>query len=53
MNHNVTNNHASSDTRIGEVHIHTQATDTAGIARDIKPAMQRTGMAMHANYSLA
>jgi hypothetical protein len=52
-NSQVTNNHASSDTRIAEVHIHTHATDAAGIARDIKPALERTGMAMQANYSLA
>jgi hypothetical protein len=51
----VTNNHASTstDTRIGEIHIHTHATDAAGIARDIKPALERTGIAMQANYSLA
>jgi hypothetical protein len=52
-NSQVTNNHASSETKIGTANIHTQATDAAGIARDIKPALQRTGMAMQANYSLA
>jgi hypothetical protein len=49
----VTTNNASHDTRIGEVHVHTHATDAAGIARDIKPALERTGIVMHANYSLA
>jgi hypothetical protein len=42
-----------TDTRTGEIHIHTHATDAAGIARDIKPALERTTMAVHANYSLA
>lgn len=51
---NITNNHhANTDTKIGEIHIHTAATDAHGIARDIKPALQRTGMAMQANFSLA
>ncbi len=49
---NITNNHTNTDTKIGEVHVHTHATDAQGIARDIKPALERTMLAMHANYSL-
>jgi hypothetical protein len=52
-NQNITNNHASSETKIGEIHVHTHATDAARIARDIKPALERTGLATQANYSLA
>jgi hypothetical protein len=33
---------------MGEFHVHTHATDAARIARDIKPALERTAMAMHA-----
>jgi hypothetical protein len=52
-NQNITNNHASSETKIGEIHVHTHATDAARIARDIKPVLERTGLATQANYSLA
>jgi 2-methylisocitrate lyase-like PEP mutase family enzyme len=31
----------------------TAATDASGIARDIRPAIERTSFAMHANFSLA
>jgi hypothetical protein len=30
------------DTTIGDIHIHTQATDAAGIASSIKPALENT-----------
>jgi hypothetical protein len=45
-----TTNHHSIENNIGEIHVHTQATDAAGIAKDIKPA---ASFAMHSNYSLA
>ena len=41
-----------SETNIGEINIHTAATDAQGIAKDIKPAMQRSALATPANYGL-
>lgn len=43
----------SVENHIGEVNIHTQATDASGIARDIKPAIQRHAFAAAANYARA
>jgi hypothetical protein len=48
----VTNN-ASHEVHVGNVNVHTAATDASGIARDIKPAIERTSFAMIGNYSLA
>ena len=58
---NVTNNSHSStvhhnnsaETHVGSVIVNTNATDASGIARDIKPAIERTSYAMVGNYSLA
>lgn len=44
---------STSDTRIGEVKVYTQATDAKGIARDIKPALARDTFAQQANYGPA
>ncbi len=44
---NVTTSHQAS---IGEIHVHTSATDGEGIARDLKPALQRSLLANQANY---
>lgn len=42
--------HISSETHIGKVEVHTKATDAKGIAKDIKPALKRTGLATQSNY---
>jgi hypothetical protein len=47
---NTTNNRSSVQTSIGQVTVHTKATDADGIARDIKPALKRNNMAAQANY---
>lgn len=52
MNDNRTSSN-SVENNIGAVNIHTQATDASGIARDIKPAMQRHAFASAANYARA
>jgi len=49
----VQNNNASHEVHVGAVNVHTSATDASGIARDIKPAIERTNFAMIGNYSLA
>lgn len=41
---------SSTTTTIGQVTINTQATDAAGIARDIGPALERSSFAASANY---
>jgi len=47
-------NNSSSDVHVGAVHVNMPAgSDASAIARDIKPALERTSFAMHANYSLA
>jgi hypothetical protein len=53
--HRTTNNNAStvtnsSSTNIGTVNVHTQATDGDGIAKSIKPALQRHSFAIQANH---
>lgn len=54
INHNQNSSVSqTSETHIGEVNIHTKATDAAGIARDFKSAMNRQALATHANYGLA
>lgn len=52
-NNSVTNNSASNQVHVANLNVHTAATDASGIVRDIKPAIERTSFAMHANYSLA
>lgn len=49
----VHNNNASHEVHVGAVNVHTAATDASGIARDIKPAIERTNFAFIGNYSLA
>ena len=52
-NHGPTNNN-SSETHVAAVNVNMPAgSDASAIARDIKPALERTSFAMHANYSLA
>jgi hypothetical protein len=46
-------NSYSNSASIGQVVVNTQATDAYGIARDIKPALERLAFASHANYGLA
>lgn len=41
---------SSSNVSIGNINVQTQATDAEGIARDIGPAMRRSGFAAGANY---
>lgn len=43
-------NHQTSEQRIGEIKVYTQATDAAGIARDLKPALARDTFAQQAQY---
>jgi hypothetical protein len=47
------NRQTSNEAHIGEVKVVTQATDAEGIARSIKPALQRYLFAMQGNFSLA
>lgn len=42
-----------SETNISQLTVNTQATDADGIARDIKPAIERARYAMLSNYSVA
>ncbi|MGE8129006.1 phage tail tip lysozyme [Methylobacterium sp. NPDC080182] len=44
---------SSVENNIGAIHIQTAATDASGIARDIKPALQRHAFAAAANYARA
>jgi uncharacterized protein (TIGR02594 family) len=51
----VTNRGGDTNTRtnsvsIGEVNVHTSATDAQGIARDIRPALERSTFSNQANY---
>lgn len=39
-----------SETNIGTINVQTQATDADGIARDLKPALERNSFAQQANY---
>jgi len=49
--HNTT---ASHEVHVGAVHVNTPpGSDASEIVRNIKPALERTSFAMHANYSLA
>lgn len=41
----------TSQTKIDKVEVHTQARDAAGIARDIKPAIERDTFSTHATYA--
>lgn len=41
------------ETNINALNVYTQAKDAAGIARDIKPAIQRSTFAFQSNYGLA
>ena len=51
---NTNNSHnQTAETHVGVVNVHTAATDANGIARDIRPALERTARGMQANYSLA
>jgi hypothetical protein len=47
-----TNNTASSQVNIGSMAFNTQATDAKGIAKDIKPALDRKFISTPANYGL-
>ncbi len=55
MNMAAMNSHVSSsaETHIGEINVHTQATDARGIANDLKPALQNSFDAASANYGIA
>jgi len=57
IRHSTTSNQSSStsssETNVGTVHIHTQATDAGGIARDFAGALRRNDLATQANYGLA
>ena len=44
---------SSSETHIGQINVHTQATDAKGIAADIGPQLQRGQSAARSNYGLA
>jgi Transglycosylase-like domain len=44
---------SSSSTHIGEVHVHTAATDAGGIARDLKSALRRYDYVAQADVGLA
>ena len=46
-------NSTAHEVHVANLNIHTAATDASGIARDIKPAIERTSFAMLGNYSLA
>lgn len=48
--HNVSN---SSESHVGELHVHTQATDASGIVADIQPALRRSSLVTQANTGLA
>ena len=41
---------STAETNIGAVNVYTRATDADGIARDIKPAIQRNAFAAQSNY---
>jgi hypothetical protein len=51
----MTNSHnqSSAETHVGTVVVNTAATDAHGIARSIKPALERVAFGMQANYSLS
>lgn len=46
----VVNNDNRSEVRIGTLNVQTQAKDAEGIAKDIGPAIRRSGMALQGNY---
>jgi hypothetical protein len=52
-NRNYSNNSSSSDTRVGQIVIHTQATTAEGIAKGIGPALERYSFALQSNSGLA
>jgi hypothetical protein len=47
------NNQSSTEMNIGEVNVHTAATDADNIARDIGPALRRNTLAVPSNYGLS
>lgn len=51
-NDNRRSSNVTSETNIGKIEIKTNATDAQGIAKDLKPAIERNGFATQANYSL-
>jgi hypothetical protein len=52
-NRNYSNNSSSSDTRVGQIVIQTQATTAEGIAKGIGPALERYSFALQSNSGLA
>ncbi len=53
---NITTHHHhdhTSDTKIGQITVHTQATDGRGVAADIGPALRRNSLVTQANGALA
>ena len=49
-NVSTTNNRTSNEVHVGEMSIHTQATDAYGIARDLKPALEMNKFTNQSNY---
>jgi hypothetical protein len=47
-----TTNNTSSEVHIGAMHVHSRATDAAGLAKDFKPALKRHLQTNPANYAL-
>ena len=50
-NGNTNSSTSTSDTRIGEIKVYTQATDAPGIARALKPELERNSVGAQANYA--
>ena len=50
--HATTNNH-SNEVHVGQVNIHTPATDAPGLAGTIGPAIEQSFLTTQANYGLA
>jgi hypothetical protein len=46
-------NDNSSETHVGQIHVHSGATDAAAVAKDIKLQMQKTAFVSHHNTGLA
>jgi hypothetical protein len=44
------NNRTSSETTVGNINVHTQATDAYGIARDLKPYIENNKTTTPFNY---
>lgn len=49
----VAGNTSSAETHIGQIVVHTPATDAHGLARDLRQALQHQGLALQANQGLA